>query len=191
MDKIRAFIAIDINEETRRAIDDFMKKLRALSLDAKWVKPENIHITMKFLGNISIHDHDKLYKGINMIIKETAVFRLSFEGAGCFPGPNNPRVLWVGVKGELEPLRNLQGAIEDRLNEAGFPREDRGFAPHVTFGRLRSNKNAEGLKEILKNYADARFGEDMVSSLNVYKSTLTPAGPNYNVLKEFKFGKIG
>ncbi len=190
MEKIRTFVALDIDAETRSGIGDYIKNLKALDLDIKWVKVENIHLTVKFLGNIYPSEHDKLYKGLEMAVENINNFRLVVSGIGFFPDNRNPRVLWVGVEGDIDALKELVRNVEENLFEIGFRREERAFSPHITIGRFKSKRNAGKLSKVLADSSGMRFGEFYVSSLKVYRSNLTPAGPDYSLLKEIKFGKI-
>ncbi len=190
MEKIRTFVALDINEETKRKIGDYIEELKALALDVKWVKIENIHLTLKFLGNIYPSEHDKLYRALKMAVENVNEFRLILRGTGFFPDKRNPRVFWIGVEGETEVLKELVKNIEEKLFRMGFEREDRPFSPHITIGRFKSKRNAENLGKVLADSSEMCFGEFNVSSLKVYRSDLSPTGAEYSLLKEIKFGKI-
>lgn len=190
MEKIRTFVAIDLKEEIKKNISEFMNQIRALSGDIKWVSVKNIHLTIKFLGNIYASEHDKLYRGLEMAVKEAENLKLIVKGTGVFPNLKNARVFWLGTGGDVAKLGLLQSAIEDELEKQGFPREERKFSPHITIARFKSRVNSEKLEEVLTESKELLFGEMDVSSLKVYRSDLTPAGPNYSLLKEIKFGKI-
>jgi 2'-5' RNA ligase len=189
MKGIRTFIAIDIDSATRKRIVEFVESLRKHQFDIKWVKPENIHLTIKFLGNILENSYDKLYMGVEKAVENTDIIKLRVHGTGVFPGTKNPRVFWVGVTGEKEKLLSLKQDIEYSLQRAGFPKEVREFSPHITIGRFRTWKKIESLERIITGSGDLFFGEFYVSSVKVYRSELTPVGPEYFPLKEIKFGK--
>lgn len=190
MDKIRTFIAIDLNEEIKKSISEFISQIRALSLDIKWVSVENIHLTVKFLGKIYASAHDKLYRGLEMAVENMNDFRLIVKGTGLFPDIRNPRVFWLGVEGDMDALRELVRDVEENLFKIGFKREERQFSPHITIGRFKSKRNADKLSKVVSDSSGLLFGEFVVSSLKVYRSDLTSAGPNYSLLKEIKSGKI-
>lgn len=191
MDKIRTFIAIDLNEETKKHINEFISKYREFFPDIKWVKIENIHLTLKFLGNIFTKDYDKLYRGLEVALKDSEKIHIIVKSAGVFPSQKNARVLWLGVYGESEKFCKLHSKVESELQREGFQPEGRAFSPHITVARFKTRVNQGKLAEILTNSNDLLFGEFDVTSLRVYRSDLSPSGPKYSLLKEIKFGKIG
>lgn len=190
MEKIRTFVAIDLDQEIRGKIAEFIRQTGLHTPDIKWVKSENIHLTIKFLGNIFAKDHDKLYKGLEMALKDAEKLTLLVKGTGVFPNMKSARVFWLGVAGEVEKLNALQSSIENELEKQGFPRDERTFSPHITIARFRSRVNPEKLQEILTGSKDLIFGEVNVTSVLVYRSDLSPVGPKYSLLKEIKFGRI-
>ena len=163
-------------------------RFKSLGLHASWVKPGNIHLTLKFLGET---DPDRI-PGIQNKLTEALApfvpFRLSSSSVGVFPDTKSPRVLWVGLKDEKNALNTLQAAIEKALETVGFPREQRSFSPHLTLARMKS---PFGGKE-LKNELDAVNQEGIdshpfdVGAIYLYESQLTPKGSIYTVLANFK-----
>jgi 2'-5' RNA ligase len=190
MEKIRTFIAIDLTQEIKGKIDEFIKEIRPLSPHIKWVSVENIHLTIKFLGNIYAKEHDKLYRGLEMAIEDMNKIKLVVRGTGVFPNPRNARVFWLGVQGEVEKLQEMQNRVEYELEKQGFPREEKPFSPHITIARFKSRINPEKLTNIIADSQNLHFGEMDVSSVMVYRSDLFPSGPEYSLLKEIKFGRI-
>jgi len=197
---LRTFIAIDVPPAVLDTITRIQNRFKSLGVYASWVKPGNIHLTLKFLGDT---DPDRI-PGIQAKLTETlapfAPFRLSLNSAGVFPNTKSPRVLWVGLKDEEGTLETLQTAIEQALESVGFPLEQRPFSPHLTLARIKSPwgikspkgiKSPQGKKE-LKDELDAVNQEGIgshpfdVGEIKLYESQLTPKGSIYTVLANFK-----
>jgi 2'-5' RNA ligase len=191
---LRTFIAIDVPPAVLDTITRIQNRFKSLGLHASWVKPGNIHLTLKFLGDT---DPDRI-PGIQNKLTETLApftpFRLSLNSAGVFPDTKHPRVLWVGLKDEEGTLETLQTAIEKALESVGFPREQRSFSPHLTLARIKSPWGIKSPKEKkeLKDELDAVNQEGIgshpfdVSEIKLYESQLTPKGSIYTVLANFK-----
>jgi 2'-5' RNA ligase len=178
---IRTFIAVDIGP-----LDGFVKfeeELQASGAELKLVEPDNIHITLKFLGDTS----EELVSGINTKISEAAEnvnpFKLQFKGAGAFPNMNYMKVLWVGIFNP-GPLPNLANELDQALKKFGFKSEKRQFRPHITMGRVKSKKNKDALKRVILNNKDREFGELMITKIKLKKSVLDSKGPTYYTLGE-------
>ncbi len=188
MAALRTFIAIDVPPAVLDTIIRIQSRFKSLGLHASWVKPGNIHLTLKFLGET---DPDRI-SGIQNRLTETlasfAPFRLSLGTVGVFPDTKNPRVLWVGLKDEQGTLKSLQTAIEQTLESVGFPIDQRPFAPHMTLARIKSPKGKKELKDELD--AVNREGIDPhpfdAGEIHLYESQLTPKGSIYTVLANFK-----
>lgn len=181
---MRTFIAIALPEQIKDTLAALEQELKKTNADVKWVTPENIHLTLKFLGEI---DEKKLEK-IKLILDETAKdrpgFLLGLSGVGAFPKINSPRVIWAGVsKGEAE-VRQIAGELEEKIASVGIAKEKRPFSGHITIGRTRSSLNQEKLVKGLENLAGFLNQEFPVNKITLFKSTLTPLGPNYEILKE-------
>ena len=134
---IRSFIAIELPEGVVALLGKLQQDLKAIRLKAGWVQPSNIHLTLKFLGDIKADDIDKIGGAMQEAVKGCEPFRLTVGGIGFFPGIKRPRVIWVGVGGQTQPLFALQRSLEDRLAAVGFPKEKRSFKGHLTLGRFR------------------------------------------------------
>jgi 2'-5' RNA ligase len=186
---MRCFIAIDIDANNRAALGDLQQQLRSKvdvkKSDVKWVKPGNIHLTLKFLGEI----RDEQVVDICNIVKEVAgrhnSFELGIESVGHFGG-RSARVLWVGTGEGRENLLELQKDLEQQLASAGWPAEKRAFSGHLTLCRVRNPKAGFKLVQIVEGYKDFKVGIMAADSISVYQSELTPAGPIYTVLSENK-----
>lgn len=151
--------------------------------DLKLVKPNNIHITIRFLGNILSATVDRVFEEMKQI--QFSPFDLQVKGIGAFPKPNYPRVIWVGIKTGVEQLKSVFNQLEPRLRSLGFTPDSKGFNPHLTIARVRSARNKMQLASVLTENADHEFGIINVKCLRLKKSELTPRGPIYSTLKEF------
>ncbi|MFQ6036200.1 MAG: RNA 2',3'-cyclic phosphodiesterase [Sedimentisphaerales bacterium] len=186
---MRVFIAIDINEEIRTALSDLQQQLQnkvALKKgDVKWVEPKNIHLTLKFLGEIK----DEQVVDVCNIVKDVTGrhknFELDVESVGHFGG-RSARVLWVGVGDRSNSLLQLQKDLEQQLASSGWPPEQREFAGHLTLCRVKNSSAGLKLAAITEDYKDFRLGTVEADSVSVYQSRLTPSGPIYTVLGNYK-----
>ena len=186
---MRVFIAIDIDEQIRKALGNLQNELRSKvdikKSDVKWVNPDNIHLTLKFLGEIK----DQEAVDVCNITKEVASrhesFELALETVGHFGG-RSARVLWIGTGQNSDNLLQLQSDLEEQLASAGWPRETRKFSGHLTLCRVRNSKAGVKLAQMTEGYKDFKLGTIWADSVSVYQSQLTPKGPIYTVLGNYK-----
>jgi len=186
---MRCFIAIDIPETIRTALGDLQQQLQKKADikkgDAKWVKPDSIHLTLKFLGEIK----DEQVADVCNVVKDVAgrheSFELSIESVGCFGG-KSARVLWVGTGEGSENLLQLQKDLQQQLALAGWPPEEREFTGHLTLCRVKDSKAGLKLAQMAENYKELKLGTISADSLCVYQSQLRPPGPIYTVLGNYK-----
>jgi len=186
---MRCFIAIDINEQIRMALGNLQDELRSKAdikkSDVKWVRPEAIHLTLKFLGEIK----DEQVVDICNITEEVASrhenFELDVESVGHFGG-RSARVLWVGAGQDCENMLQLQEDLEEQLDLAGWPKEARKFSAHLTLCRIRNPKAGIKLAQMTQEYKDLTLGTMPADSISVYQSQLTPKGPIYTLLGNYK-----
>ncbi|MFH1370118.1 MAG: RNA 2',3'-cyclic phosphodiesterase [Planctomycetota bacterium] len=194
---MRCFIAIDIDKKIRDSIADLQKQLKAKvdikKGDVKWVEPDNIHITMKFLGEIKDEQVVKVCEISKQVAEAYKNFTLDIETVGSFPhlgsltgGGRSAKVVWVGVGKGAEELLALQQYLEDQLLQAGYPKENREFAAHLTLCRVRNHKAGVKLAEACKTFKDYKLGSISADAVCVYQSQLTPAGPIYTLLASYK-----
>jgi 2'-5' RNA ligase len=185
---MRVFIAIDIDKQIRKGLGNLQDELRSKvdirRSDVKWVRPEAIHLTLKFLGEIN----DQQAVDVCNVTKEVASrhksFELDIETVGYFGG-RSARVLWVGVGQNSENLLQLQSDLEEQLALAGWPREARKFSGHLTLCRVRNSKAGVKLAQMTEEYKDFKLGTISADSVSVYQSQLTPTGPIYTVLGSY------
>ena len=183
---MRTFIAIELPNEIKNSLSRLQEELKASQADVKWVKPENIHLTLKFLGEIDDKKLEKITKIIFDIAKEKNKFQIRISSLGTFPKIDFPRVIWVGVDIGDKETKGIAEELEEKIAKIGIPKEDRPFSSHITIGRTRSSLNRENLVRDLKNKAELS-GEKLefyATSITLFQSTLTPHGPIYEALKE-------
>lgn len=186
-EKLRTFIAITLPSEVKNFLGNLQEILKKTNADVKWVEPKNIHLTLKFLGEREKKKIDEIVKIIDSLASNTSVFQLEIASIGAFPKKEYPRVIWVGLSQGEEETKKIAEALEDAIAKIGIPKESRAFSSHITLGRVRSSKNRGQLIEQL-NHLEGNFPKESplykVDKITLFKSTLTPSGPIYEVLHE-------
>ena len=172
---MRAFIAIDLPERIKGKIAELENDLKKCDLVFRWVKPKNLHLTLKFLGDITQEQAGKIKEAIAKVSGKFAAFETSFNGFGFFPNERGPRIFFISIdKGEL--LKSIAGELEEELEILGFEKENR-FKSHITLARIKDLKNIESLKAKTKNTClNEGF---LIESITLHKSILTKEGPIY------------
>lgn len=186
--EIRTFISINLDESLKKEINNLLMDIKKHDLAVKWVPPENLHITLKFLGHIPEDKIEKVKERLSDLTSRFNPFILRFRGIGFFPDRKRPRVIWVDIS-DTDTLRDLQEMIEERLTEIGFEREDRGFSPHLTIGRIKSLGDRERLTGLIDTIKDREFGSIKVDRVSLMRSDLRPGGAKYSVIAEFPLKK--
>ncbi|MFA5351315.1 MAG: RNA 2',3'-cyclic phosphodiesterase [Candidatus Omnitrophota bacterium] len=186
---MRTFIAIELPQEIKEKLSELQARLKQSEADVKWVEPENIHLTLKFLGEIGEDKLPKIIEIIESTTQNTKQFRLSLSSLGAFPRVEFPRIIWIGInKGDKETVL-LAKALEEKIEKLGIPGEERPFSSHITIGRVKGPLNKDKLAKTLKQSGDYFSGKDIgfdVTKVTLFKSTLGPGGPVYAALKEVK-----
>ncbi|MBX6422690.1 RNA 2',3'-cyclic phosphodiesterase [Thermosulfurimonas sp. F29] len=180
---IRCFLAVDLPGETKEVLAGLQRELRAAGADVRWVRPEGFHLTLKFFGSIPEGKLEELVKAAERAASGLRPFVLSLKGAGFFPPRGTPRVVWVGLSGDLDPLLELHRRLERAFERVGFPPERRPFHPHLTLGRVKTPRGAE---ELRRRTANLRIPEHAfrVERLTFFRSELRPDGAVYTALRE-------
>ena len=183
-ESIRSFLAFDIESDTvLNRLSNAQKLLLQTGADLKLVEPQNIHITVRFLGNITPAIAEKIFDEMKKI--EFTLFTVQIKGLSAFPNPNYARVIWAGITQGADQLKNVFNQLEPRLRGLGFTPDSKGFSPHLTIARVRSSRNKQQLAKFITENADYEFGAVNAKCLRLKKSGLTPRGPLYSTLKEF------
>ena len=192
MDVVRSFIDIDLPAGVRAELTSLEDKLKARRHPfVKWVDPENIHLTLKFLGDVASDSMPQIVEAMSRLAKSHSTFKLQVAGTGAFPNWQRPQVVWVGVGGELDRLNSLQKGLESVLSPLGFPSESRPFSAHLTVGRLRDRVTPDDRRRFAGFAQTVEFKTSLsfeVSTIRLMRSQLTPAGPIYSELAAAKLG---
>jgi RNA 2',3'-cyclic 3'-phosphodiesterase len=183
-EQIRSFIAFDINNDViLTKLAAVQKLLVETGADLKMVAPQNIHITIRFLGNVSPGMVEKVFDAMKKV--EFKPFAVQLCGLGVFPSLNYPRVVWAGMTVGAEQLKSVASQLEPHIQALGFPKDAYGFSPHLTIARVRSGKNKQLLAEFVAKKASYDFGTVNADCLRLKRSMLSPKGPTYSTLKEY------
>jgi|Deesub1362A_J573_1020465.scaffolds.fasta_scaffold00034_8 2'-5' RNA ligase len=184
-DTLRCFISVELPPDLRSSLYRATSALRESCSRARWVPPENLHITLKFLGNVKA----RAIPGLVALLKEHlapfAALEVELQGAGAFPSPQRPRVVWLGVR-EPRALQALQQAVEAAAQQAGFSPEERPFVPHLTLGRLKEPRACPSLSQSLSTLKEAPFGKIRVDRVCLMQSRLSPQGAQYSVVAQIQ-----
>jgi len=181
---IRSFIAFDINNETvLKKLTNIQNLLTETRADLKLVEPKNIHITLRFLGNITPKMVENIYEEMKKV--QFSPFNIKIHGVGVFPHLRYPRVFWTGITEGADQLRNIFSQLEPRLRSLGFAPDPKGFSPHLTIARVKSGRNKSELAKFVTENVNYEFGIVRAECLRLKRSDLTPKGPIYSTLKEF------
>lgn len=190
---MRTFIAVELPDEVRKNIVELINELKTTEAAVKWVEQQNLHITLKFLGWVEDRKVDEMIALTKSAVEKTGSFKVKVEGLGTFPSGKSPRVIWVGVSEGNDQLTNLANALEKAFSKAGYRSEEREFNSHITIGRVKEKKGVDKLtnkiNELKSSEGKVRgleFGEAIIDHINIMKSTLTPKGPIYEVVKEVR-----
>ena len=186
---IRCFIAVELPEPLRQEIALFQSELRSSGGDVKWVEAGNLHLTLKFLGNIEEPQVPSLKEALAAAVKNLSPFTIHLEGIGAFPRTTDPRVVWIGAGEGKETLITLAQTVGRACSELGFAPEDRPFSAHLTIGRVRSR---DRLASLIQRLQVAEFRGNTPASIDrliLFQSALSPKGPTYTPLAEISLKK--
>jgi RNA 2',3'-cyclic 3'-phosphodiesterase len=194
MSVIRAFIAIDLSPEIQQRLDKVLEdfKNQLANIPVRWVAVTNIHLTLKFLGDVSISNLALLTNMLQAEVSAHHQFEISVGSSGAFPNLRQPRVIWVGIEAPQE-LIAIQNGIEAATARLGYTREDRPFSPHLTLGRVPRNATTQDVKDISKVLETNKvgfLGVTCVEQIHLYRSDLHPTGAVYTQLFSSELQKI-
>lgn len=183
MSRIRTFIAVEVPAVLQQKAAGVVRTLSSVSAAIKWVEPHNIHVTVKFLGDVEDAETYQVCRAAAEAVADLPAFRVRCCGVGAFPSPQRPRTVWLGIDDPAGGFQELFRRLERAMSGMGYPREIRRFQPHLTIGRLRHGQRQVGdLPAHLARQADLELGEIDVDEVVVFASELTPEGPVYTVL---------
>ena len=184
MSQVRAFMAIDLDDDLKPKINKIIKEFKQIDAKIKYVELTNLHLTLKFFGDIDTNGLKLLEEKIAGVVSETEPFNIKIKGCGAFPNTNRIKVIWVGIEDDTV-LKDLHDRLDVEFNKLGFDL-DKKFSTHLTIGRMKSAKNKSPVKSTIEEFEDVEIGEMKVDSISLKKSTLTPAGPIYNDIMVFE-----
>jgi len=192
-ENLRTFIAIELDDQVLRALAAVQSKLEAAAppRSVRWVRPEGIHLTLKFLGDTPAARLEEVQRALAAAAARVAPFSFSLEGLGCFPHTRRPRNVWVGVQEPTGTLRALWRAVEAQVAPLGWPTEARGFQPHLTLGRVQrhvSSADLRALGELVERSNVGRLDGMTVRAVSFISSDLKPTGAVYTTLAQVALG---
>ena len=185
---IRTFLALDLEETIRGALVEAVGGLPEAGSKIRWVAPANLHVTVKFLGDVAEGDVDAVCGAVAEAAGRGEPFDFDVVGLRCIPAGGRLRMIWAGVREPTGRFDALFGQLESALTPLGFEPERRKFSPHVTLARVKSAPNAGGLRAAAGAHAETRFGTQRAAEVTVYSSRLTPDGPIYTPMARPRIG---
>ncbi len=185
---IHTFIALELPPPVISLLHKVQQDLKRLKIRARWVRPENIHLTLKFLGDINPDHLDKIGDAMAGAAIEFPPVTLTVRGIGVFPGIKRPRVIWVGLGGDIRSLLALQSLLEQELAGAQFPKDKRSFKAHLTLGRIKQSVNPAVIRQMIGEFASLTSDEFTCDQVFLFKSDLKPSGAVYSKLKQTNLG---
>ncbi|MGW8256246.1 MAG: RNA 2',3'-cyclic phosphodiesterase [Thermoguttaceae bacterium] len=185
----RTFLAVEIDSAIRARAKELIDLLCEAGAEVKWVEPNNLHLTLQFLGEVRDQELAEVCKAVKRGADQVRPFDLEILGAGAFPNAGRPRTLWLGAKSGSDQMAELHEIVALELLELGYQDEDRRFQTHLTIGRTRSNKNLVALGQLLKTHADFFAGQMRVDKVTVFSSRLQRGGPIYQALATARLGE--
>jgi len=183
----RLFIAIPLPDAVIAVLDEAQRALKKVvpPRTVTWVAPSNIHLTLKFLGEVPVDQHDMIAQALSRAAEEHGGLTLGTAGLGCFPNSHSPRVVWVGLGGDKDALHQLRDSVERAIAPLGYPTENRPFSPHLTLGRIRrdaARADAQRLGGIVREAVAPRAVDWPVTELILFRSELKPGCTDYTKL---------
>jgi 2'-5' RNA ligase len=189
LDRIRAFIALHLEPALAAKVSKVQQGLNAPDGAVRWINPEHLHLTLQFLGNVAADRLGELVAALRRACSQTPPFQVALEGAGCFPSSKSPRVIWIGIQGELEPLRKLQSQIALETRTFGDHGEERAFQPHLTIGRVKaSGLEGRAVGQAMELAAVPKLGDWTVQHVLLVRSELSSVGASYTTLATVALG---
>lgn len=184
---IRSFLAVDLPRAVKDRLARYITLLKPETAGIKWVNPDQVHLTLKFFGAIPEETVTAIGPAVSRTVQGCPPFDLILQGVGGFPNIRRPRVIWAGLGGDREALKQLWLRLEDAFFVMGIPREERPFNPHLTLGRNKTGAPSETLFLRLANWKEPESEPFAIRELVLFRSDLKPGGPVYTVLNTFPF----
>ena len=188
-ERIRSFIAILLDEGVRKVVASELDLLSPLARSVSWVPSQNLHLTLKFLGEVQTEALEAVKEALVEGVSAVEPFTLTFHGLGAFPGLARPRVIWVGVARGGRECQALQAHVDVALARRGLPKEARAYTPHLTIGRVREPRGLAPLQQAIAQDAEKDFGGQSVSSISLMRSDLHAEAARYTELYTASFSR--
>ncbi len=185
----RAFIAVDLPETVRVFLAELQETIKSYEVPVKWVRPQNIHLTLKFLGDTDTAQTARIVAAMTLAAKDCPGVSLTAKDIGVFPDLKRPRVVWAGVNGQLEILKNLQRTLDDHLADLGFPKDRRTFSAHLTMGRVKGKIVSARMKAAIDGLKGSESEPFEVDRIVLFKSELRPTGAVYTQVHQVLFSR--
>ncbi|MDP6631360.1 MAG: RNA 2',3'-cyclic phosphodiesterase [Kiritimatiellia bacterium] len=173
---MRTFIAIEIDSSVRAQLAAFQRRLRATGAQVRWTRPETMHLTLAFLGEVPDPGLEIVRAAMELSVEDSHALHLEVEGIGTFGSSRSRRIVWADLRGDVAGLQALQSRLAEALLAAGFETEDRPFSPHITLGRIHGRRNMDAMMKRIDNAKDHTFGSIEATAITLFKSELRPAG---------------
>lgn len=184
MSQLRAFLAIDVDEDLKAKMYRIIKEFKQIDANIRYVDLENLHLTLKFFGDIDTEGIDLLSSKISHVVSKFDKFTIKIKGCGAFPNTNRIKVIWLGID-EDELIKQLHDELDKEFVRLGFDKDKR-FSSHLTIGRMKSAKGKNKVKSTIEKFSEVEIGVMEVDRIILKKSTLTPQGPIYEDLEIFE-----
>ena len=184
---MRLFLAVDIEEDVKSGITRTIEKLKGKNGAVKWVKPENIHVTLYFFGEVAEKEYLSLQQLLTKALTAIHPFSVSVKGVSGFPSLSRPRVLWVGINNPTKELETIYLLVDKHLQEStiGINRDTKPYTPHVTIARIKGPFDRD-IFQTLSSYGEHEFGSFQVNNVILYRSILRREGPLYEPMKIYE-----
>ncbi len=177
---IRSFLAFELPEDIKKIVTRVSGEIRKSSLDVRWVRPEFIHLTVVFMGDVQSEQIPAMRESLNAVCSDYEPFRISLKPMGCFPNSRSPRVIWLGLDGDMERMSRFRVDLQHALSPFGIKEEERTFRPHLTLGRFKKpGKKTTEMEQLLAKYGDLSSPACTVGELVLFRSDLKPGGAVY------------
>jgi 2'-5' RNA ligase len=184
----RTFISIELGDETRQRAAELQEELRAAGARLRWVRPHNLHFTLRFLGEIPAAQVARAIVATRDAVRLAVPFDITVAGLGAFPSLERPQVIWVGTPEGSQALEGLAQGVNQALARERFPSDPRKFRPHLTLGRVRDDRRWGELVRGLHRFQDVVIGQERVEAVTVMESRLTVEGPVYTPREQVRLG---
>ena len=184
--EIRSFLAFELPQDIKTVVTRVAGEIRKSALDVRWVRPESIHLTMVFMGGVPSEQIPSIGEAVGAVCAIHGSFKISLKPMGCFPNSRNPRVVWLGIDGDMERMSRFRDELQAALLPYGIKEEERAFRPHLTLGRFKKPaKRQPELEQMLATYGDLSSPSCTLNELILFRSELKPGGAVYTKMSSW------